>query len=363
MKSSPCDFSSPNSFPVLQSRKCRKSHNIRKLLILFLACLHMTSISSINRGATSALKTKLIRNRKGRTFFLGITAIFGLLALGMIFAIIFRWQPLEGTGFSIASVSLLVAAAIWTLVLCFSHRVFRLRGFNTLIYLSLAITGSVFLAKCTVHGLFVAVGTLGYLLLFLHALLQIPSSQSRIAYYLHPFVDDRIFSRPFASTPRTMQHRQRALSIFRDWPAPQPFPALALYTYNAKSASELSFGKRDDLTILDCRGNWWQARHPVTSAVGFVPSNFIAVIKKAKVVRNFTASGPDEVSVLEGQVVEVMEEHESMSLVRGVDARIGSVDSTCLQTLPPSNHNSNTLQVDGSKENLPPPKLSQMKSN
>ena len=348
---SPCDTNSIKSSSPPPSFKSTNVSTSRKTFVLFLSCLHMTTTKSVSSGS---LRTKLLRNRRGRRAYLLLTALFGALALGMLMTIIWKWRSVVGNGFGISAVALLGVSALWTLILSMSHGVFRLRGLNTLLLLTAAIAGSVCAAKCTVHAVFLLLAIPAYLLLFVHALLQIPSSQSRIAYHLHPFVDDRIYSRPFATTPRSMHHRQRALSVFRDWPAPQPFPAKALYTYGAKSPSELSFVKKDDLTILDCRGNWWQARHPVGGGVGFVPSNFIAVVKKAKVVRNFTAAGPDEVCVLEGQVVEVMEEHESMSLVRGVDARIGSVDSVCLQVI---QQEDSAVAASGEKENVPPPKM------
>lgn len=125
---------------------------------------------------------------------------------------------------------------------------------------------------------------------------------------------------------RTIKHRQ--MSVFHDWPAPIPFPATTLYSFQSSSSSELPFSKGQDLTILDCRGNWWQARHPETGSIGFVPSNFVAVKQKATVLKAFEN---EEVKIEKGQTVEVMEVHEAACLVRAVDGKIGAVPIDHLQ--------------------------------
>lgn len=285
-----------------------------------------------------------------------------MIALEIV-CLFWSWKSATGVPMAIASTSILFAMALWIFVISFAQGVFRLKLLNCLVYLIGGILSAVFLAKSQISAVFTCIGAFGSVSIFFQLIAQLPSSQSSTALYLHPFVDDRMFTRLEISrsiSPRAPHHRQRSLSIFRDWPAPIPFPAKSLYSYTAKSSSELSFTKGEPLTILDCRGNWWQARHPTTGGVGFVPSNFIAVLKKAKVVKNFTASDPDEVSILEGQVVEVMEQHENMSLIRGVDARIGSVESSCLEFL---KSDEGLQPFQGSpkpigKENIPPPRVS-----
>lgn len=132
----------------------------------------------------------------------------------------------------------------------------------------------------------------------------------------------------------TRQIRHRTLSVFHDWPAPIPFSARTLYKFKTDSSSELPFNKGDELTILDCRGNWWQARHPVSGQIGFVPSNFIAVRQKARVVSDVLSSGPDALTLQADQTIEVMEVHESACLCRSSDGKIGSVPSEHLELLP-----------------------------
>lgn len=86
--------------------------------------------------------------------------------------------------------------------------------------------------------------------------------------------------------------------------------------------------------VLDCRGNWWQAKDPSTGNIGFIPSNFVQVLQKARVIKRYLATSDDEASIQEGQVVEVMEHHEFLSLVRTVEGRIGSVPTACLELIP-----------------------------
>lgn len=133
----------------------------------------------------------------------------------------------------------------------------------------------------------------------------------------------------------TKQIRHRTVSVFHDWPAPIPFPARTLYSFKPASPSELAFKKHEDLVILDCRGNWWQARHPVSGQIGFVPSNFIRVSQRGKVLRSTAVGevGKDGLACVEGQTVEVMEVHEAACLCRGVDGKIGSVPSDAIQLI------------------------------
>lgn len=124
------------------------------------------------------------------------------------------------------------------------------------------------------------------------------------------------------------------MTLYEDWPEPIPFPVKAIYTFNTTSPSELAFSKGDPLIVVDCRGNWWQAKHSETGRSGFIPSNFVQVIPKAKVLKRYLASSEDEVSVQEGQVVELMEHHEFASLIRTVEGAIGSVPTACIEPIP-----------------------------
>lgn len=128
-------------------------------------------------------------------------------------------------------------------------------------------------------------------------------------------------------------HHREVQSIYEDWPDPIPFPVTSLYNFNTTSESELNFTKGESLMILDCRGNWWQAKNPTTGSVGFIPSNFVQVLQKAKVIKRHLASSEDEASIQEEQVVEVMEHHDFLSLVRTVEGKIGSVPTECLQLI------------------------------
>ena len=48
---------------------------------------------------------------------------------------------------------------------------------------------------------------------------------------------------------------------------------LALYTYTAQSADELSFHKGSVITILDKEGEWWKGE--VNNKTGLFPSNYV----------------------------------------------------------------------------------------
>jgi hypothetical protein len=328
-------------------------------------------------------KSKLIRNRRGRALFLGLSASWLVLtAVALAAVVVHRADRFVATlAWAITALMGVGLTAVLTIILALAPRMFRWRGLNAIGYLVLGVVTAVAVHRADGPWMFSIPLIISCVAQFVMISVLVPSSQSKLALYMHPFVDDRLYAAslqpagsasryafyaasanaarsPASTSSEGGSRAPRKVSIFRDWPAPVPFPAKALYGYPAKSSSELNFHKGDPLTILDCRGNWWQARHPGTGSVGFVPSNFIGVLQRAKVIESFTASGPDEVSILEGQVVEVMEQHENMSLVRSSDARIGSVYSKCLQLLaaPEEADKSPDIRtVD--KENLPPPKF------
>lgn len=158
---------------------------------------------------------------------------------------------------------------------------------------------------------------------------------SDVSKNIHPFVFSGQKRR--ASSPvekKNGEVHREVHSVFEDWPEPVPFPVVTLYTFNTESQSELAFSKGQNLMILDCRGNWWQAKNSATGKIGFIPSNFVQVLQKARVIRRHLASSDDEASVQEGQVVEVMEHHEFLSLVRTVEGKIGSVPTAVLELIP-----------------------------
>lgn len=170
-----------------------------------------------------------------------------------------------------------------------------------------------------------------YLQLLVGFLLLIPATFPKSRYF-HPF---RLAPRrPSRRGPSGAAGTHREVqSIYEDWPDPVPFPVHALYNFATTSESELGFAKGESLVVLDCRGNWWQAKNPTTGSVGFIPSNFVQVLQKAKVVRRHWASSEDEASIQEDQTVEVMEHHDFLSLVRTVEGKIGSVPTACLQLI------------------------------
>ncbi len=119
--------------------------------------------------------------------------------------------------------------------------------------------------------------------------------------------------------------------VLKTWPKADPFPVRALYTFKTESKSELPFRKGDTLTVLDCRGKWWQAQKD--DRVGFIPSNYVSVLLKARVTSTFTASEDDQVSITKDQVIEVMERYDEKCLVRTVEGKIGAVRTDRLEFL------------------------------
>ena len=111
--------------------------------------------------------------------------------------------------------------------------------------------------------------------------------------------------------------------VLKMWPKADPFPVRALYHFKTDSTNELPFRKGDILSVLDCRGKWWQAQKD--ERVGFIPSNYVAVILKGRVKSSFTAIEDDQVSLIKDQIVEVMEHYEEKCLVRNVEGKIGAV--------------------------------------
>ena len=80
-----------------------------------------------------------------------------------------------------------------------------------------------------------------------------------------------------------------------------PFWVQALYDFVGANRNELSFKKGERLLVTDYNGNWWRARkeesvgeaesvdgiyvsHRSQLCSGFVPSNFIQVLRKARVM-------------------------------------------------------------------------------
>lgn len=239
----------------------------------------------------------------------------------------------------ILSVVVLSLAILLTVFTATTATIFRLHRLNFAGFASIGVLLLVFEFLLTLqdtkgHDLTLAhTGNIGGALILLATglVLLIPSTMS-VSQNIHPFVLGGSKKTRKSVSPQNA-HRE-VQSVFEDWPDPEPFPVTTLYNFQTTSASELVFNKGENLVVLDCRGNWWQAQNPRTSAVGFVPSNFVQVLQKAKVTKRHLASSDDEASIQEGQVVEVMEHHELLSLVRTVEGKIGSVPTACLEVLP-----------------------------
>ena len=59
---------------------------------------------------------------------------------------------------------------------------------------------------------------------------------------------------------------------------------VALYDYDARTAEDLSFKKGEHLEVTNSSdgGDWWQARSLLTNAVGYIPSNYVALASSLK---------------------------------------------------------------------------------
>lgn len=117
--------------------------------------------------------------------------------------------------------------------------------------------------------------------------------------------------------------------VLKTWPKADPFPVRALYSFKTSTASELPFKKGDTITVLDCRGRWWQAQKE--DRIGFIPSNYVSVLQRARVISSFVASEDDQVSVKKDEIIEVMEKYEEKCLIRNVEDKIGAVPSSKLE--------------------------------
>lgn len=119
-----------------------------------------------------------------------------------------------------------------------------------------------------------------------------------------------------------------------NWGVPQSLKAVALHSYRAKDGkSEISLEKGKIYHISDCRGNWWRAKDDDSGFSGYVPSNYLLCDQRGKILKDFTASSTEDGSikeVKEGDLVEVLEVHDDLIIVRAVVAslnqkRIGSI--------------------------------------
>lgn len=138
-----------------------------------------------------------------------------------------------------------------------------------------------------------------------------------------------IIEEPISPSNKADGSSPRPSKVLKTWPKADPFPVRCLYSFKPTSPSELPFKKGDTMTVLDCRGRWWQAQKE--DRVGFIPSNYVSVLLKARVKSNFTAYEDDQVSVKKDQVIEVMEQYAERCLVRNVDEKIGAVPSEKLE--------------------------------
>ena len=285
----------------------------------------------------------LIRNEYGRVFFFVTAGLSALLAVLMLVKVL---TSKASVWMALAGVCALGMAAL--LVACTASAPFFSNRMLTGSLGVVMVIGSTLALMAGSQGFRFGVVVATLIQGGMAAVLALVPVDSPAALLLLPWVSKSLIytkssGHPQVSTPEsttatpnnehsdahahTRQIRYRTVSVFHDWPAPIPFPATAVYSYKAGSPSELTFAKHTPLIILDCRGQWWQARDPATNQIGFVPSNFISVTQRARVVRDKQASADDELDVVEGQTVEVMEVHEAACLCRGVDGRIGSVPS------------------------------------
>lgn len=278
----------------------------------------------------------VVANPPGRVVFLAMLLVAPLILGAIVAGILLSglahvWLPAAAAAIAIALLALL-----HLLLVAFLGAVYAWRLVNAALLAAAAAaatTVNVLMHRlpATQPHLLLAIsqGVLAAYLLVMAAIL-VPDAHSDLAHRMHPFVAGP----DYGDTALGKGHRRtkhREVSIFEDWPTPTPFPAEAIGSYQrTNSPSELAFSKGDQLVILDCRGNWWQARNPKTGEVGFVPGNYVRVLQTALVTRPFDAKNQDEVSVARNTTVEVMEVHELMSLVRLQQGDVGSVPTDCL---------------------------------
>ena len=64
---------------------------------------------------------------------------------------------------------------------------------------------------------------------------------------------------------------------------------VGLYDYNARTVSDLSFKKSEQLQILhDSEKGWWLARSLVTGMEGYVPSKYVAPVESIEAQKYVT---------------------------------------------------------------------------
>lgn len=281
----------------------------------------------------------IISNPPGRTMFLVIT-LLGLLFVGLIGVGIGRTDPYYQV-LPILACIMAFAAFCYCLMIAFVGAVYEQRFLNIGVFcvlgLGMTIVEGFLLRPGAADGIYVpVVACLQTVYVFCLAGILAPNPCSDLAHRLHPFVGDadpaRISANSAKKGRRRVKHRE--INIYENWPAPVPFTALAIHSYATTNPSELPFRKGDHLLILDCRGNWWLARLPLGEATGFVPSNYIRVLRRAMVLKSHEPRDPDEVPITQGETVEVMEVHRHLCLIRNALSKIGSVPTSCLQIEP-----------------------------
>ena len=58
---------------------------------------------------------------------------------------------------------------------------------------------------------------------------------------------------------------------------------VALFNYNSTTEEDLSFKKGEHLDILDkSQGDWWYAMSKHTKEKGYVPSNYVTLVRSLK---------------------------------------------------------------------------------
>src|ERR1044071_9055253 len=94
----------------------------------------MSSTPNSTKKSTMFMRTKLVRNRKGRRFCLGLTCVLVIIIALEIVAMFWAWRKASLVAMGITSMSVLLLAAIWTFIISFAQGVFRRKSLNCLVY-------------------------------------------------------------------------------------------------------------------------------------------------------------------------------------------------------------------------------------
>lgn len=138
------------------------------------------------------------------------------------------------------------------------------------------------------------------------------------------------------------------------------FPVRALYSFTPGNRTELGFTKGELLTVVDYHGNWWRAsKVPAQEAdkdttatpaasfiIGFIPSNYVEVLRKAKVIKSIhqLIEEINTITATETQSIHSTQAHQLISSRRNLFSRNTSHHgSTAHHIRTPSNYLSNVV--------------------